>query len=677
MRRRERMKNNIKSGRVVRMRRGFASALLIATLATQIAPLTQVSADELDYTYSEGTPYKTANTKQYVIDINPMIGAGQVGAGETKKDIAPQGGSYQVQRVARYTLKGERIAVDESPQMVTLTSDDNNRILVDGDGEYKITPVGRIPGFLKDLGATTENDVLTGDRTVEPQGHYIYAFPLIDNGVPSGEQEVDFQPKLREARTDLEIIKLGDDQTTPLAGVTFSVYQKKNAQTNETFADGANKIGTATTGADGRLEFTNLIEGSYYFVEEGAVPDRYLPNTQKIEFDVQVAENQETVNIVATDAKDIQTVGNNIRGIQTGNTITRVNYVDPAQNKEQTYQTVKGNYSQAENTTKGLATGSNEGIVYLNTTGYVDYSSSVDIPKNFNDFNEFSVVDTVSDKLTIQEDSVALRVVGKDGSLGTYTLADLGADFTVEGQEIKINAKGSELSKHLEATGVDYMVLTYQAKVDTTEIAEGVQYETLTTSQTIKADAMDTDGVNPSGTTVHATDVRIQEGKIVVDKDANDGQQTPLEDAEFQLYRPVTEGEEAEITNDGIGWVKASNPRTKANYAGATNAEGQLEFGNLPYGEYLIVETKAPTGYRLNNEPTRVTLTEENEDLAFVDGENTVVSTIENMRRNQIFPGTGTTGNVLTLVALTVAGATLVGVTIKKRKENEENVEQA
>lgn len=670
------MKNKTNTGVTVKLRRGFASAVLLATLATQAIPLTQVSASTLDYSYTE-TPYKTADTAQYVIDINPMIGAGQVGAGDTKADFVPQGGTYSVQRIARYTVNGERIEVNEAAQTVTLTPDDNNQILVDGDGEYRITPAGRIPGFLKDLGSTTEVDAVGEEQTVEAQGHYIYSFPLINAGVPSAGQEVDFQPKLREARTDLEIVKMGDDQTTPLAGVTFSVYKTYDAQLDEAYVDGAEKIGEATTGADGRVTFTDLIEGDYYFVEEGAVPDRYLPDSRQVEFSVQVEEDEEGVVIATEDADDVSTVGNNIRGsYEVEGSIVRHNYVDPAQNKEQTFQSALGNYSEVLNTTQGLATGNNEGIVYVNTTGEVEYSSSVDIPKNFNDYEDFSVVDTINEKLSLREGTVAVRVVTEDGESASYSVADLGGDVTIAGGEITVNAKGGTLSKILEADGVDFYVLSYTADVDTNEIAENVQYETLETTQTITADSSVTDGDNPSATTTHATEVRVQEGKIVVDKDASDGQQTPLEGAEFQLYRPVAEGETAELENDGIGWVKASNPRGEnANYIGTTDANGQLEFENLPYGEYLLRETKAPEGYRLNNQPTRVTVSAET--VSFDDADNTVVSTITNMRRTQIFPGTGTTGNIVILATLVTATGALAYITVKKRKDSKGDTTQA
>lgn len=656
------MENKNKASRVARLRKGMASAILVASLATTFAPVLTASAEVLEYPTENA--YKTANTAQYVIDINPMIG--------TTAGFTPHGGVYSVRQVARYTRTGERIEVDGTARTVTLTADNNNQIRVDADGEYEITPVQRIPGFLKDLGATEETDGTSGSTPVDAQGFYRYAFPLIASGVPSADQVVNFQPKLREARADLEIEKLGDTGQ-PLGGIEFEIFQRYDAQLNATYADGAESVGTVSTGSDGKVTLPDLIEGRYYFVEDaGSVADRYLPDTRKIEFDVVVASDEETVSIVATDEGDITTVGNNVRGYQTGNTITRFNYIDPTQNAEQTYQSVKSTYvgtgydTATEN--RGSATGNNNGIVYVNTNGTLEFSSSVDIPKNFNDFENFSIVDTLDDKVTLNEDSVQLRIMNNnDGLVSTHDLADFGGDFTANGQEITINALGSNLRSALVADGVDYIVLTYSADVDTDEIAKGLEYETLSFTQTLDTDATLLDGTNPSKTTVNETSVRVREGRIVVDKVASDGQGTKLEGAEFQLYRPVVDGETAEFTEDGIGWVKATNPRgDNANYHGATNANGVLSFDELPYGEYLIRETKAPEGYRINSQSTRVSLVDG--ETAFTDGANQTITQIQNMRRSQIFPGTGTTGNILTIMAIAVAGTTFVAVTVKKRK---------
>ena len=666
---------------VTRIRRGLASTMLVATLATQVAPVALVSAETLTYNHGTEDVYKTLDTAQYRINVNPMISTGSVGSGE----VNPQGGQYTVQQIARYDSSGIRHIVNGTSQTLNLKPSEVNDILLSGDGEYQITPVTRVPGYLKDLGSTTEIEADGSEKTISPKGHYIYAFPLIEGGVESGGQTVDFQPKLDEARATLEIEKLGDDGQ-PLPNVTFEVYKTYDAQLNQNYAIGANKVGTATTGSNGKVSVDDLIEGQYYFVEtEASVPATYLPDSRRVEFDVRVGSDERSVAIVATDEDDIATVGNNIRGFQTGDTITRYNYIDPIQNPEETYTSVSSedywsringyDYSQ---TTKGFATGNDGGIVYVDTNGTVDLASSVDIPKNFNDFETFQIVDTVDARLTIDPDSIELRVI--DNGTGVLNTIKLGGNAALvhNGQTISLNAKDPAIASILEADNVDLITLTYTASVDTDEIAKGEQFVELTNTQTIDADNHLRDEANLKAETTRTTTVRVREGNIIVDKDASDGENTPLADADFQLYRKVEPHEdiEGEFSYNRSEWVKAENPRTKENYFGTTDENGEIVFDSVKFGEYLLVETRAPEGYRINNNHREI-LIEDNTQFHDVKT-NTVVENITNMRRSQIFPGTGTMGNIVTLSVLAVAGGALVYVTVKKKKEDEEeSAEQA
>ncbi|MBO0454458.1 hypothetical protein JZO85_19545 [Enterococcus sp. MJM16] len=69
-----------------------------------------------------------------------------------------------------------------------------------------------------------------------------------------------------------------------------------------------------------------------------------------------------------------------------------------------------------------------------------------------------------------------------------------------------------------------------------------------------------------------------------------------LEGAEFQLYKANSEDPDNPKPEDKIG-----DPVT-------TGADGWLEFGSLPPGDYTIVETKAPEGFELLKKPEHVTI---------------------------------------------------------------------
>ena len=76
----------------------------------------------------------------------------------------------------------------------------------------------------------------------------------------------------------------------------------------------------------------------------------------------------------------------------------------------------------------------------------------------------------------------------------------------------------------------------------------------------------------------------LEKGKLIIKKiDANDNE--ALKDTEFIITKD----------NEVI-------------YQGTTNEEGILELDNLPFGKYIIKETKASTGYIINEEELEVTI---------------------------------------------------------------------
>lgn len=91
----------------------------------------------------------------------------------------------------------------------------------------------------------------------------------------------------------------------------------------------------------------------------------------------------------------------------------------------------------------------------------------------------------------------------------------------------------------------------------------------------------------------------IKEGKVrVVKKSKEDG--IRLQNAEFTLYR--------DENNDG-----KLDPEDQEVEKSKTNKKGEIEFKKVKIGSYLLVETKAPTGYEKIEEATPVVIQEEGE----------------------------------------------------------------
>ena len=99
---------------------------------------------------------------------------------------------------------------------------------------------------------------------------------------------------------------------------------------------------------------------------------------------------------------------------------------------------------------------------------------------------------------------------------------------------------------------------------------------------------------------------------------------------------------------------------------GESNAEGMINWAEIPYGEYEIVEIEAPTykndkgevkSYQKLREPIKVTINKDNQ---------TVNLTVENNKSGWILPATGGIRTIL----FTVVGLVLMGGVYVLKKES-------
>lgn len=85
--------------------------------------------------------------------------------------------------------------------------------------------------------------------------------------------------------------------------------------------------------------------------------------------------------------------------------------------------------------------------------------------------------------------------------------------------------------------------------------------------------------------------------------------------------------------------------------SGTTKDGGKIFFGELDYGDYELVETKAPTGYNLLQNPINVTINEDNSNVTIE---------VDNYKSGWELPKTGGIGtSIFTLLGLTLMGAAL------------------
>lgn len=85
-------------------------------------------------------------------------------------------------------------------------------------------------------------------------------------------------------------------------------------------------------------------------------------------------------------------------------------------------------------------------------------------------------------------------------------------------------------------------------------------------------------------------------------KKVDENTKDPLADARFELREAVVDGDTWSDQANG----KIYYPDGDKNFL--TSSDGKATFNDIPFGNYLLYETKAPAGYKLPKDPVRVTV---------------------------------------------------------------------
>ena len=235
------------------------------------------------------------------------------------------------------------------------------------------------------------------------------------------------------------------------------------------------------------------------------------------------------------------------------------------------------------------------------------------------------IKDEPSDNQVIDQDSIQLyeTTVAEDGTITpNYDKPlKLNKDYTVEITTDNVTGKQTMTIKLNDKIDTAYQ-LEYRSYI--TSSSEGSK-DTVSNKITVTGDNEQTvsggDGedvtveLNHSGGSASG-----KKGKLVIQKTEADGK-TPLVGAKFELW---------------------NTSKTQLLRKGEVDENGQLIFGNLPYGEYLLIETAAPKGFTISTDLTegrRITIDDS------TSTENAGVMTIPNERNKVILQKTDADGN--------------------------------
>ncbi|MFE7375757.1 SpaA isopeptide-forming pilin-related protein [Bacillus cereus] len=255
----------------------------------------------------------------------------------------------------------------------------------------------------------------------------------------------------------------------------------------------------------------------------------------------------------------------------------------------------------------------------INTKTDYNYDIKTLIPEDIKDYKNYVVTDVLDSRLEIQ----GKPVVKIDGKVVDASVVEV----VVDGQ--KVTATVKDFSK-LDNKKEFHLQIKSQIRSD---VETGVEIPNTATITFKNKDDVTGEKVTKPVIVTPTT------GSITLTKvDGKDGKK--LEGAEFALQD--TKGNPVEIDGKAV--------------VGTSDKNGVITWSKLPYGEYRIVETKAPTyenedgttgSYQQLREAIRVT----------VDADHKVITlTVENNKSGWILPSTGGIGTIL----FTVVGLVLM-----------------
>lgn len=431
-----------------------------------------------------------------------------------------------------------------------------------------------------------------------------------------------------------------------LPGVDFTLIQTHSFDpaTDEwtELGEGEGKTYNETTGSDGKINIDKIDLGRYSVQETGG-PDHVVLNEEIYFVDIPMtSKNGKDVNynvhiypkneIIRGDVKLKKKKGDTNKGLK-GVTFTLYD---------------KNN----EVVREGLTT-NNSGFIFVSGLGYGDYYFKEDSTVNGYLLNEDKVWFSITEQG--QKANVSLKNYKKPeveknvdetavnrGETVTYTLTiELPGDianydsfvvtdtlhehlnYVDESQSSPNGFTFSEDDRTLTWTGDPAQLspgtieITFEAQISEDAVAN-VGIDNVATIDYDNGYVVDGDTTPP--VTVVPTAGKLK----LMKKDGDSGDR--LKGAEFDL---VQDGE-----------VIAS---------GTTNHRGYIDFGELDFGEYQLVETKAPNGYNKLRNPIDVTV---NEDTL------TQTIKVDNFKSGWELPKTGGIGTTFfTLLGLTLMGA--------------------
>lgn len=271
----------------------------------------------------------------------------------------------------------------------------------------------------------------------------------------------------------------------------------------------------------------------------------------------------------------------------------------------------------------------------VNIGDSVNWTIKVTVPSTINKLEKYVITDTLSEGLTYDATKADVKVTLDGVEFTAYTL-------TPNGQTLTFTFDHSKL------VGGKEIVITYNTTVNEKAVVGGdgnsnhVELDYSNSTATESDTSTDKPEVDPVVYTFGLEITKINNAK------------EKLAGAVFNLYKA-----------DGTTLIKSGL---------TTDENGVVKFDGLAVGTYVLVETKAPSGYNLLNEPIKFTIEASYDSEGRLTTSNTVNgyfgTTVIN-KKGFTLPATGGMGTVI----FTIGGLSLMALAsgayvASKRKES-------
>jgi len=580
-----------------------------------------------------------------------ILPAGEAGTGKEDQTIpedaeALEGVEFTITQTHTFTFASGIWAEATSP-IILKGKTNTSGILVFDTSDLSLNPSGEdstgLVGGLE-LGRYDVRETSGPPEVILNNKPVSVDIPMTSRDGNNLNYQVHIYPKNKIIRKDVSFIKVGETSNQAvikrLSGVKFKLFNDNSSTPGGEGTQYEAVPGipvTVTSDSAGKVTVGNLPAGKYYFQEISTATD-YAINTTHIEFEVRKTNNDplsQTTEVVFTAIPGFVLVG-------TLEDFTVINYLKPTIVK----------------TIQSLDSGSIVGTdLHINRGEEFRYNLKVKTPGDIKKYSEFIIDDDLDNKLEYITDS--------------WEVIDLRSNLT-EPEEILTKDDFTMNISSEENNKVKYSWTLNSASFSKLTAKQDI---TITFNAKIKEDTAGTNRIaneayvnwnSGRGSIDYNSSkifVRPIQGEITVDKFKKGSETTKLAGAVFKLTRKVGSNYLVVDTTNTGNVIKVNGivqtPGLLENLT--TGANGKIILTGLPVGDYQLVETQAPTGYRLLTSP--IDLRVENSDV------NTVK--VANSETGWNLPTTGGIGTVL----FTMLGILFMGVAIllfiKNKKDTE------